>query len=191
MHILKTYYVKYIGIFLFLEIINGLIFGGYDVLLETVQAKNFQFIISVIVTILAASFISKYFHDIQEEQKQNQKTRDVKKCNMIVYMIKKNRIKSSKILPSEEDFTDNYGTSLTNFQLSLSYIQRIQDLIYANTNFIPPKSLSVILPLLSDFPIIHKEMLPVEILNERANAELCLSRLVELISTDENFCDCN
>jgi len=190
MSVLKIFLNKYVLVLLILETVNALIFDSKGSLFSTFQNQHFQFLVSVIATFMAALLISNYFHTKQEREKNDEKIKNEKKCNGLLFIIRKNRIQSSRILPSEEDFTDNYLESVSNFQLSESYFERIQNIIYSNIDFIPPKTLSRILPILTDFPIVNSGMAYDEILRERANAELCLSRLTSIIS-DESFCDGN
>lgn len=190
MSIHKIFLNKYAGILLILEFVNALIFNTENVL-SAFHDPGFQYTIGVVATFLAALLIGNYFHDKQEKEKKKEKEKNEKKCREISLIMRKNRIQSSKVLPSEEDFEDDYDGSMSNFQRSVLYFERIQNIVYSNIGFIPPKSLTDILPILSDFPIIHSMMSPNEILNERSNAELCLTKLTEMISKDNNFCDGN
>lgn len=178
------------GILLILEFVNVLIFDTENVL-SAFYERNFQYATGVIATFLAALLIGNYFHSKQGKEKKKEKEKNEKKCREILLIMRKNRIQSSKVLPSEEDFEDDYDGSMSNFQRSVLYFERIQNITYSNIDFIPPKSLRVILLILSDFPIIHSMMPLNEILNERANAELCLTKLSDMISKDKNFCDGN
>lgn len=180
---------RYVGIFAFLEIINSLIFA-YDWTIDVFTNSTFQFILGIVATFLAALLISNYFHNKQKDAAEQEKIKNRKKCENILFIVRKYRIQSSRILPSEEDFTDEYDDSLAKFQLSSMYFEKIQSIIYSNIDFLPPRSLSRILPVLSDFPLISSKMPANDILRARAHAELCISKLTDIIS-NTTFCDGN
>jgi hypothetical protein len=179
---------KYILIFFFLEFINWVIFDQENVINNLDDPYN-RFVISIIVTISAAVFVSYYFHNIQEKNSQDQKDKKTAKCKHLLLINKKNSIRSARILPSEEDFMDDYLRSLSNFQNSLLYFERVQNIIYSNTDLIPSKTLSKMLPIISNFPILFENMSLQEILNARAATEYSLAQLTGIFAKVSNFCD--